>query len=49
MKKTSSAIDGFLDIPDLMQLYCLDRPRLKDKPIPLVIPARLRKDRASLT
>ena len=23
-------IDGFIDIPDLMQLYSLDRPRLKD-------------------
>lgn len=30
------AIDGFVDIPDLMQLYSLDRVRLKDKPIPLV-------------
>jgi len=37
-------VDGFLNIPDLMQLYGLDRPRLKEKPIPLVIPARLRKD-----
>ena len=26
-------IDGFVDIPDLMQLYSLDRPELKDKPI----------------
>ena len=26
-------IDGFVDIPDLMQLYSLDRPDLKDKPI----------------
>ena len=26
-------IDGFVDIPDLMQLYSLDRPGLKDKPI----------------
>lgn len=30
------AIDGFVDIPDLMQLYSLDRVRLKDRPIPLV-------------
>jgi len=37
-------VDGFLNIPDLMQLYGLDRPRLKEKPIPLVIPARLRKE-----
>lgn len=29
-------IDGFVDIPDLMQLYGLDRPELKEKPIPLV-------------
>lgn len=29
-------IDGFVDIPDLMQLYSLDRPELKDTPIPLV-------------
>lgn len=29
-------IEGFVDIPDLMQLYALDRPRLKDKPFPLV-------------
>lgn len=32
-------IDGFVDIPDLMQLYLLDRPELKDRPIPLVHPA----------
>ncbi|HEV7700579.1 MAG TPA: polyphosphate kinase 1 [Pyrinomonadaceae bacterium] len=37
-------VDGFLDIPDLMQLYALDRPTLKEKPIALVIPARLRKE-----
>jgi polyphosphate kinase len=29
-------IDGFVDIPDLMQLYSLDRASLKDRPIPLV-------------
>lgn len=34
-------IDGFVDIPDLMQLYGLDRPELKDRPIPLVHPAAL--------
>ena len=34
-------IDGFVDIPDLMQLYMLDRPDLKEKPIPLVHPAVL--------
>jgi polyphosphate kinase len=29
-------IDGFIDIPDLMQLYSLERPQLKDRPIPVV-------------
>ena len=29
-------VDGFVDIPDLMQLYGLDKPSLKDKPIPTV-------------
>ncbi|HTH51154.1 MAG TPA: polyphosphate kinase 1 [Pyrinomonadaceae bacterium] len=37
-------VHGFLDIPDLMQLYSLERPALKERPIPLVIPARLRKE-----
>ena len=32
-------IDGFVDIPDLMQLYALDRPQLKDRPIALVHPS----------
>ena len=32
-------IDGFVDIPDLMQLYSLDRPHLKDRPIALVHPS----------
>ncbi|MEJ7847913.1 MAG: polyphosphate kinase 1 [Pyrinomonadaceae bacterium] len=32
-------IDGFVDIPDLMQLYSLDRPQLKDRPIALVHPS----------
>lgn len=36
-------IDGFVDIPDLMQLYSLHRPRLKDKPIHSVIPAPFQK------
>lgn len=34
-------IDGFVDIPDLMQLYSLDLPSLKDKPIHAVHPATL--------
>jgi polyphosphate kinase len=31
-------IDGFLDIPDLMQLYSLDLPQMKEKPFSLVHP-----------
>src|SRR5688572_26590887 len=34
-------IDGFLDIPDLMQVYDLDRPELKDDPIQVVHPSVL--------
>lgn len=34
-------IEGFVDIPDLMQLCALDRPDLKERPIPLVHPAAL--------
>ena len=34
-------IDGFLDISDLMQLYSLDQPQLKDKPILAVHPSAL--------
>jgi polyphosphate kinase len=29
-------IDGFVDIPDLMQLYQLDLPNLKDRPTPVI-------------
>ncbi|HEX3100211.1 MAG TPA: polyphosphate kinase 1, partial [Pyrinomonadaceae bacterium] len=36
-------IEGFVDIPDLMQLYGLERPRLKEKPIATVLPASLQK------
>ncbi|MBV9216848.1 MAG: polyphosphate kinase 1 [Acidobacteria bacterium] len=36
-------IEGFVDIPDLMQLYSLDRPRLKEIPLSTVLPARLQK------
>ena len=36
-------IEGFVDIPDLMQLYGLERPRLKEKPIVTVLPASLQK------
>lgn len=35
-------IEGFLNIPDLMTLYSIDRPDLKDKPIRYSIPKPLR-------
>jgi polyphosphate kinase len=34
-------IDGPFNIPDLMQLYDLDRPELKDQPLKLTTPAAL--------
>ncbi len=34
-------VDGPLDIPDLMQLYQLDLPALKDKPLQWAVPAPL--------
>jgi polyphosphate kinase len=36
------AIDGPSNIPDLMQLYDLDKPQLKDRPLQLSTPAPLR-------
>ncbi len=36
-------VDGFLNIPDLMAFYSIDRPDLKDKPITYSIPAPLRQ------
>ncbi|MCU1290411.1 MAG: polyphosphate kinase 1 [Acidobacteria bacterium] len=36
-------IEGFLNIPDFMKLYSLDRPELKDKPIKYMIPKALQK------
>jgi polyphosphate kinase len=36
-------IDGPLNIPDLMQLYDLDLPELKDAPLQMTVPAALRK------
>lgn len=36
-------IDGFLNIPDLMTIYKLDRPDLKDKPITYSIPEPLKQ------
>ena len=35
--------EGFLNVPDLMRLYALDRPELKDTPITYSIPAALRR------
>jgi polyphosphate kinase len=36
-------IDGPLNVPDLMQLYPLDRPELKDAPFELTVPKSLRR------
>ncbi|HKP38787.1 MAG TPA: polyphosphate kinase 1 [Pyrinomonadaceae bacterium] len=36
-------IDGLLDVPGLMQLYGLEKPELKDKPLKATVPASLRK------
>ncbi len=36
-------IDGFLNTPDLMTLYSLERPALKDRPIAYSIPEALRQ------
>lgn len=41
--KEIERVEGFVDIPDLMQLYSLDRPKLKEAPIPLVVPAAFQK------
>lgn len=37
-------VDGPFNIPDLMQLYDLDRPELKDRPLQLSIPEPLREN-----
>src|SRR6185369_11057399 len=37
-------VDGPFNIPDLMQLYELDRPDLKDQPLQLTTPVQLRKE-----
>lgn len=34
-------IDGFVDVPDLIQLYSLDKPQLKDRPMPAIQPSLL--------
>ena len=36
-------VDGFVDISDLMQLYSLDRPRMKEKPFATIVPTPLHK------
>lgn len=38
-------INGFLNIPDLMRLYGLDRAELKDKPISYLVPQTLRRSK----
>ena len=35
-------IDGLLDVQDLMELYGIDKPELKDKPLKAVVPPALR-------
>ena len=37
-------IDGPFNIPDLMQLYALDRPELKDRPLQVNVPAAFREN-----
>lgn len=37
-------IDGILNVPGLMELYGLDRPDLKDKPLKTTIPAMFRQN-----
>src|SRR4030095_14095982 len=41
-KEDVYTVDGPFNIPDLMQLYDLDRPDLKDRPLQLVTPSGLR-------
>ena len=36
-------IDGLLDVPGLMQLYGVDKPELKDKPLKATVPSSFRK------
>jgi polyphosphate kinase len=39
------SVDGPFNLPDLMQLYNLDRPELKDRPLQLATPSALRANR----
>jgi len=41
-------VEGFLNIPDLMRLYALDRPELKDKQIAYSIPAALKRKETNI-
>src|SRR4030095_11870183 len=41
-------VDGPLDVPGLMELYALDRPELKDKPLKPVTPTFLRRRKTFL-
>ena len=41
-------VEGFLNIPDMMRLYSLDRPDLKDKPITYSIPAAIRRNKENI-
>jgi polyphosphate kinase len=40
-------IEGFVDIPDLMQLYNLNRPKLKDEPISIFHPPVLSEKKSA--
>ncbi|HBB98035.1 MAG TPA: polyphosphate kinase 1 [Blastocatellia bacterium] len=44
-KEDVYTVDGPFNIPDLMQLYDLDRPDLKDRPLQLTTPAVLRDNK----
>ncbi|MDQ3584636.1 MAG: polyphosphate kinase 1 [Pyrinomonadaceae bacterium] len=39
-------IDGPMDIPDLMTLYQFDRPELKDRPLPTLVPAPIKNGKS---
>jgi polyphosphate kinase len=40
-------IEGFVDIPDLVELYSLERPELKDEPIHVVQPSVLNENKST--
>jgi polyphosphate kinase len=45
MPKDVYVIDGPVNVPDLMELYELDKPELKDKPLLTTVPAPLQQKR----